>query len=219
MSGIDIRSFTEGSFAENGYLAVCDEEGTAVVVDPGAGAGSLLRTVEEEGLEVVAILLTHAHLDHVEGVAEVKAATGAPIFLHPEARPQYESLPRQAERFGMPLAEPPGPDRVVEAGDRLAFGDWAFQVRYVPGHAPGHVLFWEEERGVAFTGDVVFRGSIGRTDLPGGDFQLLMASIREEVLTLPGETRLYTGHGPVTTVGDERTGNPFLVPHYGGELA
>ncbi len=213
-----MRSFTAGSFAENGYLADCGDGG-AVVVDPGAGAGEMLDVIEEEGLDVRAVLLTHAHLDHVEGVASVVEATGAPLYLHPEARDHYEALPDQAASFGVSLDSPPPPDRDLEHGERLELGACAFEVRHAPGHAPGHVLFWAEEAGLAFTGDLVFRGSIGRTDLPGGDFRTLMESIREQLLTLPDETTLYTGHGPATTVGEERTGNPFLIPHYGGELA
>lgn len=214
-----IQVFTDGAFAENSYLARCDDAGTAVVVDPGAGAGRLVEVIREEELDVVAVLLTHGHVDHVEGVPSVRSEVDAPIFLHPDDRPLYESAPEQARHFGVDLVAPPPPDRELRHGDTLTFGDRTFQVRHAPGHAPGHVILWDESRAVAFVGDVVFRGSIGRTDLPGGDFRELMRSIREQVLTLPDETRLLTGHGPETTVEDERTGNPFLVPHYGGELA
>lgn len=216
---MNVRVFTDGAFAENSYLVRCDRDGTAVVVDPGAGAGALMDVVRDEELDVAAVLLTHGHVDHVEGIPAVHEHVAAPVFLHPDDRPLYESAPEQARRFGVELPTPPPPDRELEPGSTLEFGDCRFQVRYAPGHAPGHVIFWEEAEGVAFVGDVVFRGSIGRTDLPGGDFRQLMRSIREEVLTLPPDTRLLTGHGPETTVDDERTGNPFLVPHYGGELA
>lgn len=214
-----IEVFADGAFAENSYLVRCDESGSAIVIDPGAGAEPLMEVVREEDLSVAAILLTHAHVDHVEGVPAVRGHVEAPIHLHPEARPLYEAAPEQARRFGVEFPSLPDPDRELAAGSTLEFGDCAFQVRYAPGHAPGHVIFWEEDAGVAFVGDVVFRGSIGRTDLPGGDFRRLMRSIREEILTLPPSTRLFSGHGPETTVEDERTGNPFLVPHYGGELA
>ena len=214
-----IRTFAAGDFAENTYLVELDDEGTALVVDPGAGAPDLVEAVRSEGLELVAILLTHAHLDHVEGIPAILEEREAPVYLHPADRPLYEALPDQAAAFAVDLPALPAPDRELEDGQILEIGGWAFRVRHVPGHAPGHVLFWAEEAEVAFVGDVVFRGSIGRTDLPGGDFRQLMKSIREGVLSLPDGTRLLTGHGPETTVEMEREGNPFLTPHYGGELA
>lgn len=208
------------AFAQNAYLAICRDEGVALVIDPGAAVGSMIRFLESEGLDVPAIVLTHAHLDHVEGVAQAKDATGAPVYLHPDERPLYDRAADQAEAFDYPLSQaPPEPDRTLAHGDVLEFGSCALEVRLAPGHSPGHVILYSEPDGLAFVADVVFQGSIGRTDLPGGDFQQLISSIREQVLTLPDETRLLTGHGPETTVGHERVGNPFLTPHYGGELA
>jgi len=213
-----VETFTAGPFAENGYLAFCDS-GEAVAVDPGAGAARMAAVLAERDADLVAILLTHAHLDHVEGVARLRRFAEAPIHLHPLDRPLYDALPQQAAAFGVDVEPPPAPDRALAHGDTVRFGACGLEVRHAPGHAPGHVLLLAAADGLAFVGDVVFRGSIGRTDLPGGDFQVLMRSIREQVLTLPDETRLYTGHGPDTTVEHERTTNPFLVPHYGGELA
>lgn len=214
-----VRTFTAGSFAENGYLVICDDETTAVVVDPGAAASEMLDVIREDELSVAAVLLTHSHLDHVEGVNPVLAEWDVPLYLHPDDRPLYDQVAEQARRFGVEMEMPPPPDRDLEHGQVLEFGGCSFEVRLCPGHAPGHVIFWEKNAGVALVGDVVFRGSIGRTDLPGGSFKQLMTSIREQVLTLPDDTRLQPGHGPETTVGDERRGNPFLIPHYGGELA
>lgn len=213
-----IRTFAAGDFAENTYLAILDDGGAAVAVDPGAGAGRMMEVVRSEGLELEAVLLTHAHLDHVEGLPTVLADRKIPVHLHPEGRSLYDALPEQGRSFGVEVPSLPEPDRELEHGQVLELGGRSLRVRYAPGHAPGHVIFWDEDAGVAFVGDVVFRGSIGRTDLPGGDFRRLMDSIREQVLTLPDRTRLLTGHGPETTVEDERTGNPFLIPHYGGEL-
>ena len=213
------RAFTAGSFAENGYLVVCDDETTGIVVDPGAAASGMLDAIREEDLSIAAILLTHSHLDHVEGVNRILEDWDVPLYLHPDDQPLYDHVAEQAKRFGVEMEEPPPPDRTLEHGQVLEFGGSSFEVRHCPGHAPGHVIFWEEEAGVALVGDVVFQGSIGRTDLPGGNFKQLMTSIREQVLSLPDETRLLPGHGPETTVGDERRGNPFLIPHYGGELA
>jgi hydroxyacylglutathione hydrolase len=162
---------------------------------------------------VKAIVLTHAHLDHVDGVARAKAATGAPVLLHPDDEPLYRAAPTQAQWFGLEVEAPPPVDGPLEPGGYVEFGECALEVRFTPGHAPGHVVLVGD--GFALIGDVVFAGSIGRTDLPGGDFQQLMRSIREQILTLPDETTLYTGHGPATTVGHERVSNPFLAPQFG----
>lgn len=214
-----ILTFTGGPFAQNGYVAVCPESREAVVVDPGATAPRMVAALAEEDARLTAVLLTHAHLDHVEGLARILESGPTPVYLHPADRPLYDAAPQQAAAFGLPTPELPPPDRTLAHGDVFAFGDRTWSVRHTPGHAPGHVIFHDEAAGVAFTGDVVFQGSIGRTDLPGGDFRQLMESIRNQVLTLPDATRLYTGHGPPTTVEHERRGNPFLIPHYGGELA
>jgi glyoxylase-like metal-dependent hydrolase (beta-lactamase superfamily II) len=212
--------FSGGPFAENSYLAVGADGVSAVVIDPGAEAEAMVARIRERGLSLVAILLTHAHLDHVEGVATVRSEIpDAPIHLHPADRRLYDMVAAQAAAFGVRVDAPPPPDVDLLPGQSFEFGGTTLQVRHTPGHAPGHVILWDEEAGVAFVGDVVFAGSIGRTDLPGGDFRVLMQSIRDHILTLPDETRLLTGHGPETTVRHERVGNPFLVPHYGGDLA
>lgn len=215
-----VRLFTGGPFGQNGYLAVCEESGAAVVVDPGAAAAGMVRHLSAAGTVPTAILLTHAHLDHIEGIGTVRAAfPNVPIHLHPADRPLYDAAPDQAIRFGLPPFEVPPPDHELAAGERFTFGACELEVRHAPGHAPGHVIFYAVADGLALVGDVVFAGSIGRTDLPGGDFRTLIESIRREVLTLPPATRLLSGHGPETTVEWEARHNPFLIPHYGGELA
>ncbi|MGD2045098.1 MAG: MBL fold metallo-hydrolase [Gemmatimonadota bacterium] len=217
---MEVRTFTGGGFGENAYLAVCEPSGAAVVIDPGADAPRIASAISAEGIDIHAILLTHAHIDHVEGVGDIRAvAPDSPIWIHPDALQMYHAVPHQAARFGLELAPPPEPTDHFEPGRSFDFGDCSFEVRFTPGHAPGHVTLYDSSAGVAFVGDVVFHGSIGRTDLPGGDMKRLMKAIREEILTLPDETTLYSGHGPATTVGAERVGNPFLIPHYGGELA
>ena len=215
-----VRTFSGGPFGQNGYLVVCEPSGQAVVVDPGAAAAGMVRHLEASGTTPSAILLTHAHLDHIEGIAEVRSAfPTVPIHLHPKDRPLYDAAPRQAAAFGLPPFEVPPPDQGLSAGERIAFGSCAFEVRHAPGHSPGHIILYAPAAGLALVGDVVFAGGIGRTDLPGGDFQTLIESIRREVLTLPPETRLLSGHGQETTVAWEAQHNPFLIPHYGGELA
>ena len=215
-----VRTFTGGGFGENAYLVVCETSGAAIVVDPGEAASRIVEAVDAEGLDVQGIVLTHAHLDHVEGVHAIREAVpAAPIWIHPLARGMYDALPQQAAMFGLSVEPQPAPDRDLQHGGTFRFGDCELEVRHAPGHAPGHVILVAARDGFALVGDVVFQGSIGRTDLPGGDFQTLMSSIREQVMTLPDETALYSGHGPPTTVGHERVGNPFLIPHYGGGLA
>ena len=216
---MEIRTFTGGGFGENAYLAACEPSGVCVAIDPGGDAPRMAAVIETEGLQLQAILLTHAHLDHIEGVSHIRAvAPDAAIWLHPADLGLYRAVAQQAAMFGLQAEPQPEPTHEFAAGQRYEFGSCVFDVRFTPGHAPGHVVFVAHDDGVAFVGDVVFQGSIGRTDLPGGDFYTLMKSIRQEVLTLPDETALFTGHGPPTTVGHERVGNPFLVPHYGGEL-
>jgi hydroxyacylglutathione hydrolase len=209
-----IRSFTGGAFAQNGLVVHCARSGEGILVDPGAAVDEMLRHAESSSIRIRSIVLTHAHLDHVEGLARAKEATGAPIFLHPEDEPLYRAAPTQAQWFGLAMESLPSTDGSLEGGGTVDFGECSLAVRHAPGHAPGHVILVGD--GFALVGDVVFAGSIGRTDLPGGDFQTLMRSIREEVLTLPDETVLYTGHGPETTVGHERVSNPFLAPGFGG---
>ncbi len=215
-----VEAFAGGGFAENGYLVICPDSGGVAAVDPGAASQRMVERIRAEDWTLEQIYLTHAHLDHVEGLHRVHALDpDVPIWLHPADRPLFDGLAQQAGAFGMSFSPQPEPTHAFEHGQDVSFGGCTFAVRFAPGHAPGHVILVAEEHGLALVGDVVFQGSIGRTDLPGGDLQTLMSSIREQVLTLPDETRLYTGHGPATTVGRERATNPFLVGHFGGELA
>ena len=215
-----VRTFTGGGFGENAYLAICETSGACVAVDPGSGAPQLVAAVEAEGLTLEAILLTHAHFDPIEGVHIVRAfGPDLPVCLHPADLGLYQGVQRQAAMFGLSVEPQPEPTHEIVPGVSIAFGDSSFDVRFTPGHAPGHVVFVSPDDGFTLAGDVVFQGSIGRTDLPGGDYRTLMKSIRDEILTLPDSMVLYPGHGPATTVGFERVGNPFLAPNYGGELA
>ena len=209
-----VRGFTGGVFAQNCYLVSCARTNQGILVDPGAATPQLLAETRRSGVEVVSIVLTHAHIDHVEGLAQAKEETGAPIHLHPADAELYRAAPVQAQWFGVRMDPLPPVDHELAEGGTVRFGECELAVRFAPGHAPGHVILVGD--GVALVGDVIFAGSIGRTDLPGGDFAQLMKSIREQVLTLPDETTLHTGHGPDTTVGHERATNPFVTGVYGG---
>ena len=205
-----IVQIPNGMFAQNCYLLIDEGSRTCAIVDPGEEAGLILHKVQASGARPVGIWLTHAHLDHVLGVPEVAAQTGVPVSMHPADRPLYDAVPQQAAWFGLPAPPPlPAPDRALAHGDVLTLGETAIQVRHTPGHSPGSVCFVMP--GAAITGDALFAGSIGRTDLPGGDFETLIASIERELLSLPDDTILYSGHGPETTVGRERSSNPFLT--------
>jgi glyoxylase-like metal-dependent hydrolase (beta-lactamase superfamily II) len=197
-----------GPFQSNCYLVRAADESTGIVIDPGAEPDRILgRIADWPGVE--AILLTHAHLDHVGAVAEVARATGAPVYLHPDDRFLYDIAVDQGRMFGVHVESPPPPDEELHDGQSLSLAGIDLTVRHAPGHSPGGVILVGD--GLAFVGDCVFAGSIGRTDLAGGDTGTLMASIRSQILTLPGSTVLYSGHGPATTVARESASNPFLI--------
>ena len=205
---MNIRSFVASGFAENAYLIWQAGNRQALAIDPG-DAPSIVQTLAEENLDLAAILLTHSHLDHIDGVAHLVRATGAPVYLHPEARLFYDNAAVQAAQFGMRVEPPPPPTHVLEPGQTLELAGLKLEVRYVPGHAPGHVLLYSAGDGVAFVGDVVFQGSIGRTDLPFADPRQMTQSLAR-ISELPANVVVHPGHGPRTTVGRELETNPFL---------
>jgi hydroxyacylglutathione hydrolase len=206
---LKVDVFTGGAFAQNGFVVSCTSSGKGILVDPGASVGEMVRSVEASDIEIQAIIVTHAHLDHIEGVAEARRRTGARIHLHRDDLPLYGQAGVQAQMFGMPIELPPPVDEFMTSGEVIRVGECELTVRHTPGHSPGHVTLVGD--GLALVADCVFLGSIGRTDLPGGNFETLIASIRSQILTLPDETVLYPGHGSTTTVGHERRTNPFLA--------
>ncbi|MFU8887445.1 MAG: MBL fold metallo-hydrolase [Trueperaceae bacterium] len=202
---------TVGPVAANAYLVSDEATGATVVIDPGDEAPRLLAALEEAGRPLAEIWLTHAHFDHIGAVAALRETHPVPVRLHPADAPLYDDAEQQAGWFGMRV-RPPGVAPVDLAdGERLALGGHLFEVLHTPGHAPGHVAFYAADAGVLFSGDALFRGSVGRTDLPLCDPAALDRSLRERLLVLPDATRVLPGHGPETTIGLERRSNPFLA--------
>lgn len=200
-----------GPFQMNCYVIACPETGEGAIIDAGSGFSWIAQAVEGLGIRVTHLLQTHAHIDHVGGLSEAKARwPEAPIVLHRAEMPVYEAAPIMGQMFGMALDPLPEPDRFVEDGEVVEVGSLRFRVIFVPGHSPGSVAFVEEQQGVAFSGDCLFAGSIGRTDLPGGDYATLIRSLGK-LCELPDTTRVLSGHGPETTVGREKKSNPFLL--------
>lgn len=212
MSEPEIVQLPNGQFVENCWLVADLRTREAVMIDPGEEPAMFLAELDTRRWTLRAIWLTHAHIDHILGVAAVKRATGVPVFLHPADRSLYDGLADQGAWFGMRPEAPPAPDHELTAGQRLTVGSLAFEVRHTPGHSPGSVSFLGH--GTIFGGDALFNGSIGRTDLPGGDFATLMQSMHREFLSLPDSTVVRSGHGPETTIGVERLTNPFLTGAY-----
>ena len=194
----------------NCYLLGCEQTKNAAVIDPSWSGEVIAGKAEEEGWTITHILLTHSHFDHVGGLAELKDLTQAPIYIHPEAIPMLENAVMAARMWQINMPEPPPVDSMLDDNQQIVVGDLNLRVLYTPGHAPGHVCFYLAEHNILFDGDVIFQQSIGRTDLPGGDYDLLMQSIRQRVLILPDETAVLSGHGPATTIGQEKTWNSFL---------
>lgn len=202
-------------FFKNGYVVGCADTREGIIIDPGDEVDQLLDAVREQRLDIKYILLTHAHLDHITGVGRAKAALDVPVGLHRDDDFLYRAVVQQGLAFGFKVAPQPPVDFFYEGEGPLTFGNYGVWIRHTPGHCPGGVclaigLRDRPERAL-FVGDTLFAGSIGRTDLPGGDTATLMRSIREVLLAYPDETPVYSGHGAPTTIGRERTGNPFLV--------
>jgi hydroxyacylglutathione hydrolase len=198
-----------GPLAVNAYLVERPEDRRAVVIDPGDEGEAILAVLGERDLSLDKILLTHGHFDHVGGVASLKEKTGAPVHVHAADAALMKAARRHGLMFGLTVPDPPEPDVLVADGELVPFGNLSFRVVHTPGHTPGCVTYIIEN--MAFVGDLIFQGSIGRTDFPGGDHEALLESVRKSIFVLDDATVLLPGHGPATTVGNEKRYNPFFT--------
>jgi len=206
-----VQGLTVGLLQENCYILGCEATKVGVIIDPGDNARGILRQVKQMGLTIEKIINTHAHFDHVMAVNGVKATTGATFWLHAADLPILREVPERVQLWLDSEVEPVDePDEFLEHGQEIRFGNEVVEVRFTPGHAPGHVVFVHHASAQIFGGDTLFQGSIGRFDLPLADGPTLLRSIREQLLTLPDEYVVHPGHGPATTIGDERRYNPFV---------
>ena len=212
-----IETFPVGPLQCNCTILADEGSLEAVVIDPGDEPDRILRALQGKKLKAVALLHTHAHFDHITGTRRVKEATGASIRLHAADFPLYDALPDQAALFGLRADPPLPPDQPIVDEERIRFGRHALRAIHTPGHTPGSTCFeLLGDRPVLFTGDTLFRRSIGRTDLWGGDTETILASIREKLFALPGDVPVVCGHGPGTTIEEERRLNPFAALEQGG---
>ena len=204
-----------GPFFKNGFVLGCEETREGVIIDPGDEVGELLAAAEQHRLSIKTILLTHAHLDHVTGVGKAKQALGVPIWLHQADNILYEHVVQQGQMFGIHVDPQPPVDAFYDGEGPLRFGRYDVRVFHTPGHCPGGVCLAVnkegEQKATLFVGDTLFAGSIGRTDLPGGDADTLLRSIRDVLFRFPDDTVVWSGHGEPTTIGRERRTNPFLI--------
>lgn len=205
-----LKTLVVGPFASNCYIVGSESSKRGIIIDPGAEAKLILRTVNDLGLTIHLILITHAHIDHIGALAPVKEGTGAKFAIHEaEAAAGLGMFSRMLSSMsGGSFSQPPKPERLLKDGDNIDIDDLSFTVLHTPGHSPGGIGLYGH--GIIFSGDTLFNHGIGRTDFPGCSYEQIMDSIQNKLMTLPDETIVYPGHGPATTIGEEKRGNPFL---------
>ncbi|WP_300667186.1 MBL fold metallo-hydrolase [Desulfoluna sp.] len=205
-----IKDLVVGPIGANCIILGCEATRQAAVIDPGDDADRILKALADEHLTVTAIINTHGHFDHVGANKRLKEATGADILIHEADAGMLQELSVTAMAFGLQAENSPPADRFIADGDTITFGEKSLTVLHTPGHTPGGITLYCKEDNVAFAGDTLFYGSIGRTDLPGGNYATLISSIKNQLFSLPDATVIYTGHGPKTSIGTEKQYNPFL---------
>ncbi len=203
-----VKEMPVGPIMANCYIVGCEDTKEAVVIDPGDEADRILMALAQESLKVKYIINTHGHFDHVGANKKMKEATGAPLMIHADDAFMLGRLSQDAGMFGLSAENSPPPDQTLADGDTVSFGNITMSVIHTPGHSPGGITLYADN--CLFVGDTLFFGSIGRTDLPGGDYHTLINSIKTKLLGLGDNVRVLTGHGPETTIGREKTSNPFL---------
>lgn len=210
---LQLKVFTFNPFQENTYI-LFDETKEAVIFDPGCYEkqenDELVAFINLEGLKVTHLINTHCHIDHVLGNSFVKNKFKVPLLIHQKEIPVLESVKVYAPNYGFPGYQETEPDRYIDEKEKFKFGNTELDILFVPGHAPGHLVFYHKDSKICIAGDTLFQGSIGRTDLPGGDHQTLLRAIKSELFSLPDDTVVYPGHGPETTIGIEKQHNPFV---------
>ena len=210
---IQLQSFTFNPFQENTYL-IADADKNAIIIDPGmydaSEVNQLRQFIEKNELTPIKVLLTHAHLDHVFGLKGFLEIYDIPFFIHKKELPVYERAEATASGYGVALELPQKKYELISENETISFGGEELEIRFAPGHSPGSICFYSKENGWVVSGDVLFQNSIGRTDLPGGDTATLLNSVQTQLFTLPPDTKVYSGHGPSTTVGLEKMNNPFF---------
>jgi hydroxyacylglutathione hydrolase len=206
-----LETVVVGALETNCYVVGCERSRQGIVIDPGDDPSEILRALQRRGLALDRLIASHAHFDHILAARALQETTGAPFYLHAADRPLLQAMRRTAMAWmGRDPGEPPDVEADLIPGAFIQVGDLALEIRGAPGHSPGGIVLVDHESRLAFTGDAVFAGSIGRTDLPGGNMELLLQSIRSQILSLPDDYSLLPGHGPGTTVLEERMNNPFL---------
>ena len=203
-----VHQLSVGPLQVNCFVVACQRTREAMVIDPGEDGPRILQLAESNGYQVKKIVNTHGHFDHIGANQPVKEATGAVLMMHEADLPLLQNARNHAQAYGLTVSPSPDPDKFLNEGDVFSVGEQSFSIFHVPGHSPGSICLLSD--GHLFVGDVLFAGSIGRTDLPGGDFDALVEGVREKLFRLPAETIVHPGHGPDTTIGREKQMNPFV---------
>jgi len=203
-----IKTLAVGPIQANCFIVGCDETLEAVVIDPGDEADRISHLLAESSLAAKFIINTHGHIDHVSANKKLHEITGAPILIHPLDAPMLDQVAASAVAWGLDAENSPAPDRELQEGDKITFGNITLTVIHTPGHTPGGISLYAKDD--VFVGDTLFAGSIGRTDFPGGSFETIKESIQQKLFNLGDDVRVHTGHGPTTTIGEEKRSNPFV---------